>query len=223
MDNRSFLILLIFIVIILAAWFDSTGAFVLGTLALCGTYYYSNLKERFYTGNDWDDLDLSPEGNISESGDIDTLSQRQLLPANDAGIDSLGISDPTDEFDNADIVAEVVGRGNTVFQPIGLGVSDTTSAQMSPFVLGAPSGVGVLDDNTQFNNPQNNKNSIDELLGRAQQHRGAINKKAIDGHVRSTRHLYQKYFTAELDENSNRDWYGNSGTELETDFTTYDL
>lgn len=160
-----------------------------------------------------DDLEQSDYSNISTHDDIDSMRQRILNPIPPA----LG------EIDNSDVVAQVVQRGNTVFQPNGVGVTPTISAEMSKFSLGGPSGIPYLDDDTPYDIPQVNVNSLDETIARKQAHTALNNKKAIDGHVRSTRNIYQKYFTDELNENSDREWWGNNGTSLETDFSTYDI
>lgn len=50
----------------------------------------------------------------------------------------------------------------------------------------------------------------DDLLAKKQEHRAQINKKAIDGRVKSTREIYDKYFAAEFDEEESHEWWGNN-------------
>jgi hypothetical protein len=149
-----------------------------------------------------DDFEHSKYGNIRESEDIDSMDQRlyDLSFSNDG------------KLDNADIVEETLMRGNAVFQPNQAGVSTTSNAQLSKFNLGEP---GVM---SEYNLPQTNSVGADEMLARKQQHRASINKKAIDGHIRSTKNIYQKYFANELDENEHRVWWSDEASEITTDF-----
>jgi hypothetical protein len=166
-------------------------------------------KESFL---DTDDTDYSDYGNISASWDMDSLLQRTpRIPFNNS-----------DEIDNSDIVDQVISGGDTVFQPAhGVGVSATTNASMNSFTLAGPSGLPYFDDISIYDSPTNGQINIDEKLAISQQHRGSIARKAVEGHVRSTRNLYQKYFTNELNENSNRIWWDDSSEEnMETDFGT---
>lgn len=159
---------------------------------------------------DSDDLGFSEYDNISLTRDIDSLQQRVPI------INFPGNS----EIDNSDLITQIVNHGDTVFQPAhGFGVSTTSNASMNSFTLGGPSGLPFLDDESVYDSPTNGQINIDEKLAINQQHRGSIAKKAIEGFVRNTRNVYQKYFTDELNENSNRIWWDNSSDEgLETDF-----
>jgi len=60
----------------------------------------------------------------------------------------------------------------------------------------------------QFKNYNHEALDIDDGLSRRQQYRSLINKKAIDGRVRSTRAIYDKYFAAEFDEAPRHEWWG---------------
>ncbi|MFA6089920.1 MAG: hypothetical protein WC755_08740 [Candidatus Woesearchaeota archaeon] len=160
---------------------------------------------------DSDDLEYSDFDNISLAEDIDSLQQRNIgldFPDNNTGID------------NSDLVDQIVSHGDTVFQPAhGIGVSDTTNASMNSFTLGSPSNLPFFDDMSVYDSPTNGQLNIDEKLAISQQHRGSIARKAVEGYVRSTRNLFQKYFTDELNENSNRIWWDDSADEnLENDF-----
>jgi hypothetical protein len=188
---------------------------ILCGLGIAGGLYYSwnitsGRSERFI---DEDDLEFSKYGNISLRNDIDTMKQQKL---------DMNIT-PSNDIDNSDVVASVVGRGNTVFQPAGTGSTTSNAGQMSKFSLAGPSGLPYLDESPAYDIAQVDKNSLDELLTRAAVHRGSLAKRSLDGYVRSTRNIYQKYFADELNENSNREWWGNTGDKLETDFTAYDI
>jgi hypothetical protein len=168
---------------------------------------------------DVDDVEFSGYGNISLAGDIDSMQQRII------GLDIPETRDAQGkiEIDNSDVVAQVIQRGNTVFQPNGVGVTPTQNAEMSKFSLAGPSGIPYFDDDTSYDIPQANKNSLDELLARAAQHRGSLAKRSLDGHVRATKNLFKKYFTNELDENERRTWYSAEAHNFETDFNPYSL
>jgi hypothetical protein len=175
--------------------------------------YYS-AKERFI-----DDTDLesySKYDNMSLAWDMDSMKQRTP--------DSIPKPRPGDpkynKFDNSDVVAQAVSRGDVIFQPAqGPGVSTTTDADLSPMVLAAPSGLPYMDDYSMYDSPTNGWIDIDQKLAIAQQHRGAINKKAIEGYVRSTRNIFQKYFTEELNTSPSEWWTDDfNGESMETDF-----
>jgi hypothetical protein len=169
--------------------------------------FYIFVKRKEYFSIDVDDLGYSNFDNISLANDIDTLQQR-----------TPNIQFPRDELDNSDVIAQMYG--DTVFQPAhSIGVSTTTNASMSAFNLAGPSGLTEMDSISPYDSPTNGQINIDEKLAINQQHRGSIAKKAIEGYVRSTKNVYQKYFTNELRENAAREWWDNSSEEgLETDF-----
>jgi hypothetical protein len=150
--------------------------------------------------------DHSKYGNIIESSDIDMMDQR---------LHGLDLSDPAgreQRIDNSDVVEMALNKGNAVFQPNGVGVSATNSVDLASFTLHEP---GVM---SAYDLPQSNFMDLDEVLSRKQQHRANMNKKATDGHVRSTKNIYNKYFKNELDENEKRVWYSAEAQEFDTDF-----
>ena len=63
--------------------------------------------------------------------------------------------------------------------------------------------------------------SMDDKLARGQTHRSEMNKRAIDGAVRATRHQFDKYFANELPENESREWWNNQADDNETDYKYY--
>lgn len=124
---------------------------------------------------------------------------------------------PNDTMDNSDIVQGYLQKGSSIFQPgTAQGVTTTSSANHSNFTLAQP---GMYN---QYSVPLNPRGyNADEALARKQQHRGNMNKRAIDGMVRSTRNVFQKYFTDELRENENREWWSAEAQPIETDFRPY--
>jgi hypothetical protein len=209
------------------------GALFLGILF--GKYWNSNFKIEGLIpvmtdvlNNDGDvDIDVddvnsqSLYNNVSVSNDIDSMEQRPI---------QLDVGSSKDFIDNSDIVELIVQGGDNTFMPsAGIPVSSTSSAEMSTFTLGAPSGLPYMDDAAGYDIPSSGRGyNLDELLAKKQMHRGAMNKKALTGAVRSTRNIYQKYFQNELSENAGRVWWSNEGDNadnggLETDFTPYDI
>lgn len=148
--------------------------------------------------------------------DMDSMLQRpyNLNLGKDAGPgDGTGMGAGSNVIDNSAAVEEAISRGNTVFQPSAQGVSTTSSAMLSNFNLAEP---GPIPD---FSIPLNNRaTSVDESLARKMQHRGAMNKKAIDGAVRTTKNKFQQLFRNELDENEGQNWWSAQAQDIETDF-----
>ena len=190
------------------------AAVVVLLIIIISLQYVNFHPERFVSLNDaslesvaaagMDDLDLNEYGNISLSGDIDTTRQRVFYHGNN---DS--------EFENSDLIEQSVLGGSDIFQPASgfQGVSAASHAGLNAFTMAGPSGLPYFDDMSMYDTPLSGSYDMDELLARKQQHRGAINQKATEGRVRSTKNLYAKYFQNELDENSNRIWWDDSGSE----------
>jgi hypothetical protein len=120
-------------------------------------------------------------------------------------------------LDNSDMIQDYIQKGSSIFQPgTAQGVTTTSSAQHSNFTLAQP---GMY---MEYSVPINGRGyNADEALARKQQHRSSMNKRAIDGAVRSTRNIYQKYFTDELNENEEREWWTAEAQPIETDFRPY--
>jgi hypothetical protein len=158
---------------------------------------------------DTDDRALSQFGNISTSGNVDTLFQRHT---------DLDMTDvKADDLDNSDIVQEAIQRGSSIFQPnTAQGTTASQAGYHSNFKLAQP---GMYMEYSVPINPRGY--SADEALARLQQHRAEINKKAIDGAVRSTRNVFEKYFVNELNENEDREWWSAEAQSFETDFRPY--
>jgi hypothetical protein len=148
-------------------------------------------------------IDMAPREIPTE---VDTIDQRIT-----------DIIYPNDTMDNSDVVQGYLQKGSSIFQPgTAQGVTTTSSANHSNFTLAQP---GMYN---QYSVPLNPRGyNADEALARKQQHRGNMNKRAIDGMVRSTRNVFQKYFTDELRENENREWWSAEAQPIETDFRPY--
>lgn len=138
--------------------------------------------------------------------EVDTIMQRKTDIIYDNGT-----------FDNSDLIQEYIQKGNTIFQPgTAQGVTTTSSAYHSNFTLAQP---GMY---MEYSVPLNGRAyNADEALARKQQHRSSMNKRAIDGAVRSTKNIYKKFFTDELKENENREWWSAEAQEFETDYRPY--
>jgi hypothetical protein len=161
----------------------------------------------------YDDRKYSEYGNISMARDIDSMEQR-----------SIDLVLPDDKsnagWDNSDLVEASIDKHSSNFQPDRAhGFSSTNSAYLSNMTLGEPN---PLMPPTNYTVPLNDfAYDLDESLSRGQQYRASINKRAIDGAVRSTRNVFQKSFTNELDENEAREWWSAESTKFETDFRPY--
>lgn len=145
------------------------------------------------------------------TGDLDNMLQRNY--SMDFGKRADGSYQASDEIDNSDAVEEAISRGNSVFQPSMQGVSATSSAMLSSFNMAEPGPM------PEYKIPLNNRaTTVDESISRKQQHRGGMNKKAIDGVVRNTKNAYKRCFLNELDENEHKVWWSAESNDVETDF-----
>jgi hypothetical protein len=162
---------------------------------------------------DTDDSEFSAYGNIRTSNDIDSMTQRQTALD---WAQASGVAD--NELDNSDLVEDFMNKGSSIFQPnTAQGVTSTKSAYHSNFTLHEP-GLAM-----QYSTPVNSRGyTADEGLSRLQQHRSSVNKRAIDGAVRTTRNRFAKFFRNELDETEKRVWYSAEASDIETDFRPYE-
>jgi len=162
---------------------------------------------------DIDNTRFSEYGNISLSDDIDSTYQRRS---------DLSFGDTSREaIDNSDVVESALLRGSSLFLPNhSQGVTTTSSALSSSFTLGEPDPInGTLSYDTPMDDSAYN---LDQALARKQQHRSSMNKRAIDGAVRSTKNLYKRTFKNELAENEAREWWSAEATDFESDFRSYE-
>lgn len=158
---------------------------------------------------DTDENALSQYGNIGTSNNVDTLYQRHT------DLDMTNVA--PDDLDNSDFVQDAMQKGSSIFQPnTAQGVTASRAAYHSNFTLAQP---GMYMEYSVPINPRGY--NADEALARKQQHRADINKKAIDGAVRSTRNIFNRFFQNELQENENNDWWSAEAAEFETDFRPY--
>lgn len=165
---------------------------------------------------DMDDAEFSPYGNIKTSSDIDSMMQRNTK-MDYIGNDEIGYNE-VEVIDNSDLVEDFMQKGSSIFQPnTAQGVTATSSAYHSNFTLHEP---GMF---LQYSTPINSRGyTADEAMSRLQQHRSSINKRAIDGAVRTTKNRFAKFFANELDENEKRVWYSAEAADIETDFRPYE-
>jgi hypothetical protein len=219
-------IILLYIAVVLGRDYPVATA---GLIAICGYLIFGALLRNWDTGTDIEKLTQPTQGevitdlagdNVDEDeymgpqqnirlSEVDTALQRPT------GLNLAIGQVPTEinsSIDTSDVVQRVLTRGNVVYEPNMQGVSATTAAQISNFNLAEPGPT------TLYSIARTNKTNVDEQLTRKQMHRGAMNKKAIDGKVRSTKNIYQKYFLNELDENEHKVWYSAEAEDLEMDF-----
>ena len=147
-----------------------------------------------------------------DSSQID--SHYQQLP-----VDSkrLHVADAS-EIDNSDIVEQALNKNPTVYNSGQYSPSATSTEQLKGFTLGEPDSINYAG----LSNITNGKAyTADEAMARKQMHRGAHNKKTIDGVVRNTKNMYKRLYTGELENNEKREWWSADATDFETDFYTY--
>lgn len=171
---------------------------------------FANEPESFISGPDEDLFEFSKYQNVN-TDQLDSMKQRVL------GMGEEIDNNANTGIDHSDLVDAVISGGSSYFQPIGQGVSTTSSAEESVFNLEQPAADGDGEYN-MYDIGITSAPNMDELLARKQQHRANMNKKAIDGRVRSTRNIYEKYFNNELNENEHRVWWSSEAVDLETDF-----
>jgi hypothetical protein len=146
----------------------------------------------------------SEYGNISLEKDIDSFQQRTFIPASSQG-----------EIDNQGVVDRAISGYLTQHTPNEPGVTNSSNAVMTNFYLKNP----TMSKDMYIREPYESKAiDADEALSRKQQHRGDMNRKAIDGKTRSTKNIYQKFFETEGDQNEKRVWWSAEADDHETAF-----
>ena len=161
---------------------------------------YLNRQESIIGNND---ENFDKYGNINLDKDVDTLQQRNYIP----------IEKNNSTINNNGVIDRAIYGYITEHTPNEPGISNSSSATMTNFYLGQPA-------ETEFIRESYDVRAIDadEALSRKQQHRSDMNRKAIEGKVRSTKNLYNKYFADELDQNEKRDWWSSEADDYETSF-----
>lgn len=232
METTHIILALIVIIIFLAiGYWDESSTLVKSTIMLAGfglvaliAGQFTNLEHITSDISGWrhtipatnktsdginiDDNRFSEYGNISLMNDINPLGQTQP----NMRFDSTGA-----DIDNSDVIEMALGRGSSTFQPARVsGVTPTSSATESHYRLAHPPSQDIAG--LEYMTPINEAGlNADASIARKQQHRSSMNKRAIDGAVRSTRNKFAKYFTNELDENEDRVWW-ETDHNLETDW-----
>jgi hypothetical protein len=97
----------------------------------------------------------------------------------------------TSELDNSDEVMNLLNKNSTT----------------SDFLNSSPISDEGLD--------------LDHAIMQKTAHTNNLNKRAIDGRVRTTKKLYEKYFENELAEQEDREWWSAEASPIETDFRAY--
>jgi len=132
---------------------------------------------------------------------------------------------PDDELDNADIVANHISGGSQVHIPLEATSNDFHSVRDLTYPKHPGQEFGAATSDTMYapyRIPLNDRAfSIDDKLARKQHHRADMNKKAIDGAVRTTKANFERFFANELAENESRDWWDAEAKDLETDYKYY--
>jgi hypothetical protein len=224
LDNQALIVVFVFIILVFVAIhlvkYNENKILIIGvisvaTFALFGFLFGINpvmpemLSENFQEGTDMVDTPFSKYGNMSLTVDADQAQQRILGMGED-----LGPENPT-SIDNSDVVQAVMLRGSSYFQPNWKGITPTSSGQYTNFSLAEPAEKGRV---SPYDMTLSGGQNLDEILARKQQQRQYTAKQAIDGHVRATRNMFNKYFNNELIENEQKEWWSAEAQDFETDF-----
>jgi hypothetical protein len=93
---------------------------------------------------------------------------------------------------------------------------------MSRLTLAMPGGSDAA--HPMFDTSAGSNMNVDEQIARKSQHRGQLNRRAIDGNVRGTRQTYDKIYQRELDSNENRVWWETDNSKsTANDFWPFDV
>jgi hypothetical protein len=154
----------------------------------------------------WDNENYDKYGNIKTEKNVDTFDQRTFVPIEP----SMGTN-----IDNQDVVNRAIRGQISPHTPLERGVSPSSSATMTNFYLGDKHS----NINPIIREPYEVKAlDMDEILARKQQHAGDKNRKALDGKIRSTKNIYQRFFADECDQNEKRVWWSAEADDYETDY-----
>lgn len=163
---------------------------------------FYNKKENLITNIDTSyGIEHSKYNNITED-DINLASQE---PQNYG----TPIIEHNENIDNSDNIETAITRGTSLFFPNSIGFTPTAIMPDMPSHW------------KDYNIPLSGQQDLDERLATKQQQRSNLNKIAIDGSVRSTKNIYEKYFNEELQENEDRVWWSSESQPIETDWTPY--
>lgn len=186
--------------------------FAIPTLTTCNCGRCNECKDRSV-----EKFAGSPYGNISLDEDIDTMQQRIIDPDMPA---KEGDNAPT--IDNTDTIMSVLNTGANINLPPGQGITTSNSGIMTSLTLAMPGGSDAAYPG--FDTGDGANMNADEQIARKSQHRGQINRKALDGIVRNTRRTFDRMYTKELEYNENRVWWETDNADsTPNDFWPYDI
>jgi len=182
--------ILIFLVVVFIIYVLSTLELRQGLFIIIGlilAILYADMKSQSIPIERFED-----QPNISFAGDIDTTKQQFYRP----------LRSIPGEIDNEDVINNALHRyGQTYYTNNN-----------------APSSANPSDDFHVHSNmyDQSHGYNMDEQLSRFNAHRQTLNKRAIDGTVRTTKNRFAKYFAGELAESENREWWNNESRDYAT-------
>ncbi len=125
------------------------------------------------------------------------------------------------ETDNGDVVTQFLTGGAQAYVPQEVQSDNYYSVHDLAYPKHPGEAIGEAKPDVLYGSlvPLNDDAiSMDDKLARGQTHRSEMNKRAIDGAVRATRHQFDKYFANELPENESREWWNNQADDNETDY-----
>lgn len=162
------------------------------------------------------DRHLSRPGNMSWEDDAGPVTQTDR-----------DITMDNDEIDNSDVVrAYTEGGVSRTHMPLEGSSSDFHSVRQLAYPKHPGQNIGEAATDLMYSEYQvplsDRAINIDDKMARKQHHRADMNKKAIDGAVRSTRDKFERFFANELPENEARDWWGGDAMDKESDFKYYE-
>ncbi len=227
MTNQEFVFVVLFIIFVYVAFkFYGQSNLVSGLLLVCGAamfvlgYKIYSKKEKFVLAPHPPTL-VRPD-NIPDSGDLgESIELSKYGNINSDEVDYMGQTDVKNltfdhstEIDNGDVF-ESVFSGDTMYSPLEAYSRDFYNIKDREWYtkfFQTPQNIVVPSD---YAIPLNEGGTnADAGLARRQMFRGEMNKKAIDGMVRSTRNLNERLYTHELAENYAREWASNQGDDV---------
>lgn len=229
MTNQEFVFVVLFIIFVYVAFkFYGQSNLVSGLLLVCGAAMFV-LGYKIYSGKTKEQFVLAPHpptlvrpDNIPDSGDLsESIELSKYGNINSDEVDYMGQTDVKNltfnhstEIDNGDIFEEVFS-GDTMYSPAEAYSRDFYNIKDREWYtkfFQKPQNIVVPSD---YSIPLNEGGTnADAGLARRQMFRGEINKKAIDGMVRSTRNLNERLYTHELAENYAREWVSDQGDDV---------
>ena len=207
MDNKVLFIILIILIIVLSYFSFNCKEVILGgliTYAIINTF--EKPVEKFI--NEDKLQEFSKFSNIKDI-DIDKMLGKNSM-------DAYLKEENNENYDNQDEIDRELEAGFSTFQPeYSTGISGTENGLDSNFYLAEP-------ETEKYTVALNTKGyTLNDSITRKQQQNSSINKQSMDGYVRSTKDMYKKYFTNELNYQESKDWWSSEAHDFETDFSPY--